>query len=115
MTPALEDDHSAVDEHQRKMWQEMTRRIDAYEAGEVDLGSLVADVRGLFIEADPHDVTVRDDFELFWAPIDAQLELRTEPWAPPGSPSDAALSDSVAAFRRWVRTVVDADATDTHR
>ncbi len=73
---ADDDEDGGVDHHQRSMWNRMISQTDAYEAGRLDLGTLVSDLRGFLIEADPHDPTVRDHFELFWAPIDAQLELR---------------------------------------
>ena len=68
----------------------------------------------LFVEADPHDQTIRSDFEDYWAPIDVEYENRTEPWAPAGAASDAALAWSLARFRGWVADVVLADPSDEH-
>lgn len=103
-----------MDAHQRAMWTRMLDRIDALDAGTVELGELVRELRGLFVEANSHDQRVRDDFEVYWSAIDAQHELRTESWAPSGTADDRALRASVDAFRRWVQTAVLADKTDHH-
>ena len=39
--------HVAVEEYQRKLWQRMLERIDAFEAGQVGLSKLASDLRGL--------------------------------------------------------------------
>jgi hypothetical protein len=83
------------------MWQRMIERVDDFDIGEDDLGSLVRDLRGLFVEADPHDAEARSEFESHWSSIDAEHELRSEPWAPPGAASDDALARSLGAFRSW--------------
>jgi hypothetical protein len=103
-----------VDANQRVMWRQMIGRTDDYEAGRIDLGKLVRDLRGLFVEADPHDRTIRDDFECYWSPIDAEHELRTEAWAPAGTADDEALARYLDAFRGWVNAVVLADETEDH-
>lgn len=93
----------------------MLERIDAYRAGSVTLAGLVNDLRGLFVEADPHDHPTRDDFEAHWSPIDAEYELRTEAWAPPGAASDERLAEVVASFASWVQSIIDADQSTEHR
>jgi hypothetical protein len=104
-----------MDSHQRAMWNEMIERVSDFKIGRDDLGTLVRDLRGLFIEADPHDPDIRSEFEAYWSPIDGEHELRTEPWSPPGGANDAALARSLSAFGSWVAGVVQADATDEHR
>src|SRR5256885_612962 len=104
-----------MDSHQREMWNQMDERVRAFNIGADDLGGLVRDLRGLFVEADPHDPAVRAEFDLHWSPIDAEYELRTEPWAPPGAASDQVLAQSLNAFRSWVTSVVEADRTSDHR
>jgi hypothetical protein len=47
-------------------------------------GKLVSDLRGLYVEADPHDPSVRANFESAWSSLDAEYELRTETWASVG-------------------------------
>ena len=84
----------------------MIDRLDSYESGEIDLAKLVEDLRGLFEAADIHDRQLRDEFELNWIRVDSELELRTEPWAPPGSASDASLREALASFRTWVSAVL---------
>jgi len=96
------------------MWQRMIDKTIDYENGRIELGALVAELRALFVEADPHDQTIRSDFEEHWAPIDMEHETRTEPWAPAGAANDAALARSLASFRDWVSTVVLADPSDEH-
>jgi hypothetical protein len=93
----------------------MVDRIDCYESDTSDLGMLVSDLRGLFVEADPHDPKIRFEFEFYWSPIDAEHELQTEAWAPPGSANDANLARSLAEFRGWVREVLEGDPTKDHR
>jgi hypothetical protein len=103
-----------VDAHQREMWKRMVGRISDYEEGRVELGVLVADLRGLFVEADPHDSTVRSDFEWYWAPIDGEYEVRSEAWAPPGLANDDHLARSLDDFRDWVSGSVLADPSTDH-
>jgi hypothetical protein len=39
-------------------------------------------------------------------PIDMELEVRTEAWAPAGYASDGHLSKALATFRGWVLQVL---------
>ena len=91
------------------MWREMLTAVSRYRSGELALGKLVSDLRGLYVEADPHYGTVRDAFEAAWSTIDAEHELRTEAWAPKGSASDANLGQSLDVFTAWVERVLNAD------
>jgi hypothetical protein len=104
-----------VDSHQREMWNQMAERVGTFKIGADDLGGLVGDLRGLFVEADPHDPVLRTDFEVYWSPIDAEHELRTESWAPTGAANDAALAQSLSAFGSWVANLVEGDPTSDHR
>jgi hypothetical protein len=79
--------------------------IRVHRADRLDLGALVEGLRGLYVEADPHDAGIRDQFEAMWSTLDAEYELRMEPWAPAGSASDEALGVAVSAFSEWIAAV----------
>jgi hypothetical protein len=91
----------------------MLDQISLYRAGRMDLGVLAERLGGLYAEADPHDAGIRDQFEVM-VPIDAEHELRTEPWAPAGSASDEALGRALAALTEWVTGMLAADSTPEH-
>ena len=103
-----------MDDHQRRMWAAMVDQIREYGAGRVGLGALAERLRGLYVEADPHDRGVRDRFESMWSPIDVEHELRTEPWAPAGSGSDEALKQALGTFTDWVTAMLAADSIEEH-
>ena len=103
-----------VDDHQRAMWSRMLDRLHAFENDEIDLTNLVQDLRGLFIEADPHRADVREGFELRWSELEMNDELRTQPWAPRGSYDEAGLRRGIESLREWVTTSVLADFTTDH-
>ena len=46
------------------------------------------------------------------APIDMELELRTEAWAPDGSASDEALDRALTDFQTWAPAVLDSTDAD---
>ena len=92
----------------------MLSRVADYEQHGLDLGQLIQDLRGLFIEADPHDASIRSDFEAHWSPIDAQYELRTESWAPAGAASEEHLGSALGRFSAWVEGVLSADTSTEH-
>jgi len=93
----------------------MLERLTAFERREIDLGQLIRDLRGLYIEADPHDATIRSNFESHWSPIDGEYEMRTES-QPPASPAhDDHLADALGQFRSWVKSVLSADTSAEHR
>ena len=93
----------------------MLDRVHAYEHGRLGLGKLVDDLRGLYVEADPHDSEVRDEFESKWVQIDHQNELRTESWAPSGDGSDEQLAQHLGRFHDWVEGILAGDSTADHR
>jgi hypothetical protein len=100
-----------MDQHQRRVWGRLLERLDAYESGEVGPGKLLADLRGLLDAADLHDQRVIDEFRSWFAPLEGQYELQTEPWAPDGLASDEALDEALRDFREWALAVLrDADA-----
>jgi hypothetical protein len=84
----------------------MAESVDGYRAGEMDLQKLVQDLQGLMGAAGLHDPALIDEFWNHEAPIDMELELRTEDWAPPGSGSDEALDRALADFRSWAMEVL---------
>jgi hypothetical protein len=84
--------------------------IDRFNAGRKSLLKLVEDSRGLFEAADISDNETRMAFELVWVAVDAQAELRTEPWSKPEWISEQALNDALANLRRWATEVSDRSA-----
>lgn len=97
-----------VDDHQRAMWNRMLDRLLAFENDEIDLTRLVRDLRGLFVEADPHGTDLREGFELHWSELEMNDELRTQSWAPRGSYDEARVQRGIDAFRNWVSNSVEA-------
>lgn len=95
-----------MDDHERAMWQRMLDRTIEFDGGTDALGKLVADLRGLFAEADPKDPKIRAEFEAYWAPIDGEHELRTEPWSRPDLVSEERLAQVLDDFRSWVSSVL---------
>jgi hypothetical protein len=96
------------------MWQRMITETERCGSGDLSLGELLTELRGLYVEADPHDPALRSDFEEAWGRIEGEHELRTEPWAPAGSARDENLAAALSRFREWVQRVVAADNTDEH-
>ncbi len=97
-----------MDDHERAMWRRMLDRTQDFDGGTDSLGKLVADLRGIFIEADPKHPALRSQFEAYWAPIDGQHELRTENWSRPEWVREDNLAEVLAEFREWVRGVLAA-------
>jgi hypothetical protein len=93
----------------------MLDRVQEYEQGQLGLGKLVDDLLGLYVEADPHDARIRDEFESKWVQIDHQNELRTESWARSGDVSDVRLAQHLETFHDWVEGVLAGDQTTDHR
>lgn len=89
------------------MWQRMLARVEDFRAGAASLRQLVDDVWGLYVEADPHDSRVRDEFEQYWSALDVELAQRTEPWAAPGAATEQSLGVAVGDFEWWVRKFLD--------
>lgn len=73
-----------MDEHQRRVVGSTLRELDAYEAASISLERLVANLQGLLGAADFKDTGLINEFWNQEAPIDGELELRIEGWAPPG-------------------------------
>ena len=92
-----------MDDFQRLMWHQMLDEIRAFESGTLSLAKLVDDLRGLFVEADPHDGQVRDGFGSLFSVIEVEYELRTEGWGnKPGVGIDADLRGSLRDLEEWV-------------
>ncbi|MGW4644681.1 hypothetical protein ACWEN6_39660 [Sphaerisporangium sp. NPDC004334] len=98
-----------MEDYQRALIGRMVERLDAYAAGEVALPKLVADLRGLFQIADPQEWAIRDAFEDLWVDLDAECDLRTQPWAPPGLANDAHLRRTIDALRSWASRIADGE------
>jgi hypothetical protein len=92
----------------------MLDRVHEYERGRLGLAKLVDDLRGLYVEADPQDSGVRDDFESKWIRLDHQNELRTATWTSEVS-DDVQLAQRLEAFHHWVKGVLADDQTTDHR
>jgi hypothetical protein len=93
----------------------MLENVRSFQRGELGLGHLGTDIRAEYVEADPHEGRIRDEFEAKWSPIDAENELRTESWAPLGAASDDRLREVLGAFRTWVEQVLASDMTTDHQ
>ena len=93
----------------------MLDQVAAFRCGELDLTHLVAGLRAEYVEADPHNAKVRTEFESKWVAMDAENELRTEPWAPRDAASDDRLSEALDAFCSWVQQLLTADSSSQHR
>ncbi|MET8141551.1 hypothetical protein ABZU32_14685 [Sphaerisporangium sp. NPDC005288] len=96
-----------MEEYQRAFIGRMVERLDAYAASEVTLPKLVQDLRGLFEVADPREWAIRDEFEDLWVDLDAECDLMTQPWAPPGLADDARLRRTIDAIRSWASRTAD--------
>ena len=92
----------------------MLDRVAAFEQGRSELGALVGDLRGLFVEADPHDQRIRDDFEVVWSRLDHESELRTESWAPSEARSDERIDLLLKDFEKCVHMVLAGTSTTEH-
>jgi hypothetical protein len=105
--------NGSVDGHQRAMWGQMLAAVSCFRDGQVPLGKLVADLRGLYVEADPDDPAVRRDFENVWVRIDIENEARTESWTPPGVVSDATIAQALD-FAGWVEHLLAVEDAGEH-
>jgi hypothetical protein len=95
------------------MWQRMLARIEELRAGTISLHQLVDDLRGLYVEADPHDSRVRDDVEHHWSALEIEHAQRSEPWMP-GVATDESLRVAAGQFESWVMTVLDEAVLGEH-
>jgi hypothetical protein len=99
-------DALSVDRHER-MWQRMLAKIEDFRTGAISLRQLVDDVRGLYVEAAPHDAQVTEEFEEYWCALDVELARRTEPRAPGGAATEQSLRVAVGDFEWWAKKVSD--------
>ncbi|WP_433248561.1 hypothetical protein ACQPYK_00750 [Streptosporangium sp. CA-135522] len=91
-----------MEDYQHALIGRMTAYLDLYDSGTIPLLKLAEDLRGLFEAADPRELSIRDSFEELWVELDAESELRTEPWAPPGLADDAHLREILRRLRSWI-------------
>jgi len=90
----------------------MLDQLVAFDGSTDGLSRLAENVRGLLVAADLHDRALIDGFWENFQEVDMELELRTEPWAPSGSPNDQRLHAGIATFRSWVQSVLDSAGPD---
>ena len=91
-----------MEDYKRALISQMAARLDLYDSGGIFLPKLAEDLRGLFEAADPRELSIKDSFEELWAELDAESELRTEAWAPPGLADDAHLREILHRLRSWI-------------
>ena len=85
--------------------------VDECAGGRLSLGRLVQNARGLFDAADMSDGRVRESFESVLAPLDSQLELRTETWSRPEWISEQDLKVALSDLRDWASGVSGGDSS----
>lgn len=91
-----------MEDYKRALISQMAARLDLYDSGGISLPKLAEDLRGRFEAADPREPSIRDSFEELWAELDAESELRTKAWAPPGLADDAHLCEILHRLRSWI-------------
>jgi hypothetical protein len=101
-----------VDDHQRRLLDQMLSELDGHEGGTIDLGRLVENLMGLVRAADLQDQQAREDFYDQWIELDREHELRTAPWAPPNSSRDEVLAAALGGVRSWVEQMLGGDDTE---
>jgi hypothetical protein len=84
----------------------MVEEVDEFEAGRIELGVLAENLRGLLGASDLKTDRLIGEWWDHFQPIDMELEVRTEAWAPAGYASDGHLSKALATFRGWVLQVL---------
>ena len=97
------------------MWEAMLAAVADVREGVLDLGVMIDNLRGLFVEADSHDASVRSDFEGVWTALWGEHSLRTDPQMPKGLASEENLATCLEAFEAFVRRVLASDTTTEHR
>ncbi|WP_433356177.1 hypothetical protein ACQP25_19215 [Microtetraspora malaysiensis] len=90
-----------MENYQRALIGRMVEHLDLYVSGRTSLPKLVEDLRGLFEASDPHELEIRDSFQWLWGDLDAESELRTQPWAPAGAADDDRLARAIRELRLW--------------
>jgi hypothetical protein len=94
-----------VDAWKRDLIGRIADEIDRYGEGDLSLRRLVENARGLFDAADISDQSVREAFELAWAPLSGQLDLRTAEWADPAWASEVDLETALRDLREWASQI----------
>ncbi|MEV0975158.1 hypothetical protein [Microtetraspora glauca] len=94
-----------MEDYQRALIGRMVERLDLYASGQTSLPKLVEDLRGLFEASDPRELEIRDSFQWLWGDLDAECELRTQPWAPVGAADDDRLAGAIGELRLWATRV----------
>src|SRR5262245_13487517 len=91
-----------MDEHQRRVWARLLEEVDAFKRGELTIGQLNSNLRGLVAAADIHDEGLLNEY---WTlRTDLFLEI-----APEWFDSRESIPGGEARFRAWVVEVPCAD------
>lgn len=80
----------------------MIEHLDDFDLRRIELATLCSHLKGLLGASDIHDQHLIDQFWDHFVEIDKEMELRTEPWVPPGVASDERLQAGLNAYRAWV-------------
>jgi len=96
-----------MNDHQRRIFGQMLDQLDDYTADTTSLEQLVSNLKGLLGAADIHDLGTINAFWDHLAPIDMQLELKTESWAPPGAFSQPVLAAAIQNYRAWIDHILN--------
>jgi hypothetical protein len=84
----------------------MLSEVDSFREGRTDLAMLVSNLKGLLGASDLHRIELVGAFWDHFTPIDWELELRNEGWAPRGASSDEQLDEALDSFREWVERIL---------
>ena len=91
---------------------QMIEAVDAFNDGDLELGKLCSDLKGLLGASDLKDTTLIDEFWNHFVEIDAEHELRTEAWGRKDLASDTELRASLDRYKAWVKTVIAATSDE---
>ena len=98
-----------TDDSSQKLTREAVAKLKAiveqYRSSEINLESLVDELRSTFDATGVYKDPVRWDFEDVWSIICYEMELRTESWAPVGSSTDETLERAIQRFEEWLETL----------
>jgi len=89
-------------EFQREALQKMMVKIEEFESGSIDLGTLVSQLRVAYEMAEFHDQSIRFVFERAWIFLDHEHELQTENWAPPDASTAQSVESAITGMRSWI-------------
>jgi hypothetical protein len=84
----------------------MRDQIDAWRRGEIALPTLSENLFGLLKASEMDASPVGEEFYSRWADLDSEVELRTEPWAPPGLASDERLEATLTSLLDLINQVL---------